>query len=255
VVDLDAIEETNGFMFPPLLGMPEYFTQHPATILRSEKEAIMKFSSEELGAQLAKDFAATLRLAETAMVLNERGPSKDVERLTKRNVELEAEVLQLGNMVTDLKGKQENYINLAADLCKSEKEVAELKVTCAAERKGKEKVEDELQSLQQMMAPSEDEPVHVRGLATRAELVGEIWAHMRKVFEGAKYSFNNVVAQLKIVNPRLVTEGTGMLRKVENGQVVIPAKYKQMEKEEEEEDAEEEMPEIGEEEGQGESDH
>ncbi|GAU28895.1 hypothetical protein TSUD_293470 [Trifolium subterraneum] len=166
---------------------------------------------------------------------------------------------QLGNTVTDLQGKQENYANLAADLRKVEKEVAELKITNAAERKGREKAEDELESLRQMMTSSEDEPEHVRGLVTRAELVGEIRAQMGKVFESAKYSFNNAVAQLKIVNPGLVTEGTGMLRKVENGEIVIPDKYKQMEQEEEEEEAEEDqeedMPDVGEEEGQGESDH
>ncbi|GAU29988.1 hypothetical protein TSUD_160730 [Trifolium subterraneum] len=162
VVDLESIEETKGFMFPPLFGMPGYLAQHPATILRSEKDAIMKYSSEELGVQLAKDFTATLRLAETAMVI------------------------ELGNTVTDLKGKQKNYANLAADLRKSEKEVAELKITCFAEKKGREKVEDELQSLRQMMAPSEDEPEHVQSLATRAELVGEIWAQMGNVFDSAK---------------------------------------------------------------------
>jgi hypothetical protein len=56
-----------------------------------------------------------------------------------------------------------------------------------------------------------------------------------------------------------VIERTGLLRKVENGQIVMPEKYRQMEQEEEDEDAEEEqeedMLEGGDEEGQGESDH
>ncbi|GAU47136.1 hypothetical protein TSUD_379140 [Trifolium subterraneum] len=265
VVDLETVEETKGFIFPPLFGMPGYLAQHPATILRSEKEAIMKKTSEELGSQLARDFAATLHLAEIAMVLKERGPSKEMEKLMKKNAELTAEVTQLGNTVTDLEGKQENYANLAADFRESEdkvraleKEVAGLKISCAGERKQKERVEEELKALQEVMVPAEDEPEHVRGLTTRAELVGEVRAHMGKFFESARYSFQNAVAQLKIVNPGLVTEGTGMLRKVENGQIVIPEKYKQMEQEEEEEaeeDQEEDMPDVGEEESQGESDH
>jgi hypothetical protein len=33
-----------------------------------------------------------------------------------------------------------------------------------------------------------------------------------------------------------VTEGTGLLRKVENGQIVIPEQYRQMEQDEEDEE-------------------
>jgi hypothetical protein len=165
VVDLDAIEEAKGFMFPPLFGMPGYLAQHPATILKSEKEMIMRKTTEELGSQLAQDFAATLRLAETAMVLNERGPTKEIERLTKKNAELSAEVTHLGNTVTDLQGKQEIYATLAADRRKAEekvraleKEVAGLKISCSGERKQREKFEEELKALQQTMIPAEDEP-------------------------------------------------------------------------------------------------
>ncbi|MCI39525.1 hypothetical protein A2U01_0060757, partial [Trifolium medium] len=62
----------------------------------------------------------------------------------------------------------------------------------------------------------------------------------RKFLEG--YGFDNAVAQLKVANSglELNTDGIGVLRKVKNGQIVIPEKYKQMEMEEEEEELEEE---------------
>ncbi|MCI66662.1 hypothetical protein A2U01_0087920, partial [Trifolium medium] len=58
----------------------------------------------------------------------------------------------------------------------------------------------------------------------------------------------------KVANPGLEfsTEGMGMLRKVVDGQIVIPEQYRQMEVEDEEEDEQEE--EDNGEEGHGESD-
>ncbi|MCI45050.1 hypothetical protein A2U01_0066289, partial [Trifolium medium] len=78
----------------------------------------------------------------------------------------------------------------------------------------------------------------------------------KKVLGGIKYGFDNAVAQLKIANLgiELKTEGTGMLRKVENGQFVILEKYKQMEMEEDDEEVEEDdNPEEDHEEGHDES--
>ncbi|MCI56110.1 hypothetical protein A2U01_0077361, partial [Trifolium medium] len=74
----------------------------------------------------------------------------------------------------------------------------------------------------------------------RDELVEKIRVLARDVLEGTKYSFENAVAQLKVFNPvvELITEGIGMLRRVENRQIVIPEVYKDMEAVEEEEDDE-----------------
>ncbi|MCI32120.1 hypothetical protein A2U01_0053332, partial [Trifolium medium] len=92
-------------------------------------------------------------------------------------------------------------------------------------------------------APVADEHVAAQGLVTRDELVNKISILAKDVLEGSKYSFNNVVAQLKIVNPgvELNTEGIGMLRRVENGQIIIPAVYQDTEAEEEEEEEEDEQ--------------
>ncbi|MCI83813.1 hypothetical protein A2U01_0105089, partial [Trifolium medium] len=71
----------------------------------------------------------------------------------------------------------------------------------------------------------------------------------------AQHSWENALAQVKIANPGLEfsTEGMGMLRKVVDGQIVIPGQYRQMEAEDEEEEEEHEEEDNGEE-GHGEND-
>ncbi|MCH95009.1 hypothetical protein A2U01_0015982 [Trifolium medium] len=81
------------------------------------------------------------------------------------------------------------------------------------------------------MAPAADEHGAAKGLVTRTELVEKIGSLARDVLKGAKYGFNNAVAQLKMVNVgvELTTEGIDMLRRVEDGQIIIPEEYKEME--------------------------
>ncbi|MCI20425.1 hypothetical protein A2U01_0041587, partial [Trifolium medium] len=88
------------------------------------------------------------------------------------------------------------------------------------------------------MAPAEDECDYVRGLTTRAELVERIKQLGEGIFKAAQHSWENALAQVKIANPGLEfsTEGMGMLRKVVDGQIVIPDQYRQMEAEDEEEE-------------------
>ncbi|MCI92620.1 hypothetical protein A2U01_0113916, partial [Trifolium medium] len=59
------------------------------------------------------------------------------------------------------------------------------------------------------MAHAADEHEAAKGLVIRAELVEEIGVLARDILEGAKNNFDNVVAQLKIVNAgvELTTEG------------------------------------------------
>ncbi|MCI30818.1 hypothetical protein A2U01_0052029, partial [Trifolium medium] len=104
----------------------------------------------------------------------------------------------------------------------------------------KRKLAEEVDALKSAMAPVAGEHEAAKGLVTRAELVEKIRVLAGDVLEGTKYSFDNVVAQLKVVNPgvELIIEVIRMLRKVENGQIVIPEVYKDMEAEEEEEDDE-----------------
>ncbi|MCI51930.1 hypothetical protein A2U01_0073174, partial [Trifolium medium] len=92
------------------------------------------------------------------------------------------------------------------------------------------------------MTPIADEPEAAKGLVTRAQLVDKIRVLAQDVLGGVKYGFDNVVAQLKIANSgvELSTEGIGMLRKVKDGKIVIPAEYQHMVDEEEEEEEDDE---------------
>ncbi|MCI66271.1 hypothetical protein A2U01_0087529, partial [Trifolium medium] len=66
--------------------------------------------------------------------------------------------------------------------------------------------------------------------------------------------WENALAQIKIVNPGLEfsTKGMGMLRKVVDGQIIIPKQYRQMKADDDEEEELEE--EDNGKEGHGESD-
>ncbi|MCI73841.1 hypothetical protein A2U01_0095105, partial [Trifolium medium] len=76
----------------------------------------------------------------------------------------------------------------------------------------------------------EDEPEAAHGLTTRVELVEKIRVLGQDVLDGVKYGFDNVVGQLKVLNltVELNTEGLSMLKRVENGQIIIPPEYAQM---------------------------
>ncbi|MCI75643.1 hypothetical protein A2U01_0096912, partial [Trifolium medium] len=74
------------------------------------------------------------------------------------------------------------------------------------------------------MTPVEDEPEAAHGLTTRVELVEKIRSLGQDVLAGVKYGFDNAVAQVKVLNPTIEfnTEGLSVLKRVENGQIIIP---------------------------------
>ncbi|MCI34755.1 hypothetical protein A2U01_0055976, partial [Trifolium medium] len=74
----------------------------------------------------------------------------------------------------------------------------------------------------------------------RAELVEKIRVLGQDVLDGVSFGFNNAVDQLKILNPtaELDTEELSMLKRVGNGQIIIPPEYAEMVEEEEEDEQE-----------------
>ncbi|XP_045810543.1 uncharacterized protein LOC123904985 [Trifolium pratense] len=155
-------------------------------------------------------------------------------------------MVQIESELIDLRGKQENYGNLLEearltreDLEKTKKELEELKTHGAEEKK---KLEEVIADLQSKLAPAADEAVETSRLTSRADLVKEIKRLGGQMLASMVYGWKNAVAQLKIVNSEhgLNTEGIHRLKRVENGQIVFPEKYKQMTLEEEGEDDDEE---------------
>ncbi|MCH81998.1 hypothetical protein A2U01_0002793 [Trifolium medium] len=220
--------------------------------------------------ELVQDAATLMRLLETALVLNDEKSSaaREIEKLNATNEKLEAKIMKLEGEAIDLLGKQKNYAAhlqenrvMKVALDKAVKELEELKSGHAEERK---KLEDTIEELKSRMMPADDETESTRDLATRVELVARVKKLGGEVFNGVKYGWDNALAQLQVVNPdiKFNTEGMGVLPKVENGQIVIPDKYKQMEIEaQEEDDVEEDDDDVveeeehdGREEGHGESD-
>ncbi|MCI38419.1 hypothetical protein A2U01_0059647, partial [Trifolium medium] len=119
----------------------------------------------------------------------------------------EAKVLKLDNELIDLRGKQENYAaqvkelrEMEGALGKAKKDLEDLKADHVEERKS---FEEELSKLKSAMAPAEGEPESVRGLTTRAQLVERIQQLGEGVFKAAQHSWENALAQIKIVNPGL----------------------------------------------------
>jgi hypothetical protein len=142
--------------------------------------------------------------------------------------------------IVDLKGKQENFVEQSRELretkeamVKLEEELKSLKLQLEVEQKEKD-------NLKSAMVPAVDETNVTEVFNTRAELVKEIITLRQDTIDVASYAFSNAVEQLKIVNSGvdLVTDGTGMLYQVKDGQIVVPEVYQQMEDEdmEDEED-------------------
>ncbi|MCI06673.1 hypothetical protein A2U01_0027733, partial [Trifolium medium] len=235
----DALEQP--FLLPRCFSSRGFMEKHPPMVAEVERAIILDMGPTSQQDRLMQDTAAVMRLLETALVLNdEKGSStRDLEKLKFRNEKLEADVLKLENKLTNHRGKQENYVaqakefrEMQAALRKAEKDLGDLRTSHTEEKK---KLEDEIRDLKLAMTPAADEPVTARDLTTRAELVERIKNLGQDVFNRAKYSWENALAQLQII--------------------IIPDEYKQMEMEEEEEEIEEEGDaEDGREEGQGESD-
>ena len=73
--------------------------------------------------------------------------------------------------------------------------------------------------------PAEDELSELKNLITRAELVARIYQADDDAAAAVEDSFNNAIAQLKLVNPgiELSTEGTNFSYLVKDGQIKDPS--------------------------------
>ncbi|GAU10513.1 hypothetical protein TSUD_419410, partial [Trifolium subterraneum] len=105
VIDLSAVAEEKGFVLPPTYGKRGFMEMNPPLLMQSEKDLILGYTSEERANMLAKDLAGMLRVAETAMALNEGGPMKEVAKLKEKFLKLEVRNRQLENSILDYEGK------------------------------------------------------------------------------------------------------------------------------------------------------
>ncbi|CAJ2664544.1 unnamed protein product [Trifolium pratense] len=241
---VDLSEGDGGFVLPACLSNRKFFDTNPLQVPASEKNYILGVSSTARQNQLNEDIAAVIRLAETALVLNEGGPTHEVEKLAARNAKLEGRIVQMEGELIDLRGKQENYGNLLEDvrLSRDELELAKKRLEEVEARGAEEKknLEAVIADLQSKLAPAADEAVETSRLVSRADLVKEIKRLGGLMLASMVHGWKNAIAQLKVVNAEhgLITNGIHKLKRVENGQIVIPEEYKQMALEEENEEEE-----------------
>ncbi|MCH84613.1 hypothetical protein A2U01_0005445, partial [Trifolium medium] len=222
-IDLTILDKP--FLLPTCFNARGFFEKYPPMVADAERSTILTMEPAARETHLVRDTAAVMRFLETTLVLNdEKGSSvRELGKLRAKNEKLKAKLLKAEIELTDHQEKYKVFVQQTTELRETRAEL--------------EKVREELQELE---ASSAEEK---RKLAEEVDALKSNMAH--DVLEGSKYSFENVVAQLKIVNPgvELITEGIGMLRRVENGQIIIPEiiipeVYRNMEVEEEEEDDE-----------------
>ncbi|PNX67287.1 hypothetical protein L195_g055548, partial [Trifolium pratense] len=106
---VDLSEGDGGFVLPACLSNKDFFNNNPPQVPVSERDYVLGVSAAARQNQLTQDIAAVIRLAETALVLNEGGPNHEAEKLAAKNRKLEAEIALLENDLLDLRSKQENY--------------------------------------------------------------------------------------------------------------------------------------------------
>ncbi|CAJ2655512.1 unnamed protein product [Trifolium pratense] len=236
---VDLSEGDGGFVLPACLSNRSFFDKNPLQVPASEKNYVLGVSSSARQNQLNEDIAAVIRLAETALVLNEGGPTREVEKLAARNAKLEGHIVKLEGELIDLRGKQENYGQLLEDVrvSRDELELAKKKLEEVETRGAEEKknLEAVIADLQSKLAPAADEAIETSMLVSRADLVKEIKRQGGLMLASMVHGWKNAIAQLKVVNAEhgLITDGIHKLKRVENGQIVIPEEYKQMALEEE----------------------
>ncbi|CAJ2641299.1 unnamed protein product [Trifolium pratense] len=241
---VDLSEGDGGFVLPACLSNRSFFDKNPLQVPASEKSYVLGVSSAARQNQLNEDIAAVIRLAETALVLNEGGPTREVEKLAARNAKLEGHIVKLEGELIDLRGKQENYGQLLEDVRESrdelelaKKRLEEVETRGVEEKKNLEAVIADLQS---KLAPAADEGTEISQMVSRADLVKEIKRQRGLMLASMVHGWKNAIAQLKVVNAEggLITEGIHKLKRVENGQIIIPEEYREMELEEEKLDEE-----------------
>ncbi|CAJ2671871.1 uncharacterized protein LOC123891775 [Trifolium pratense] len=241
---VDLSEGDGGFVLPACLSNRGFFDKNPLQVPVSEKKYILGASASARQKQLNEDVATVIRLAETALVLNEGGPTHEVEKLAARNAKLEGKIVLMEGELIDLRGKQENYGNLLEDVRLTRDELKETKKKLEdVETRGaeeKKQMEEVIADLQSKLAPAADEGAEISKMVSRADLVKEIKRQRGLMLASMVHGWKNAIAQLRVVNAErdLITEGIHKLKRVENGQIVIPEEYREMELEEEKLDEE-----------------
>ncbi|GAU46628.1 hypothetical protein TSUD_284760 [Trifolium subterraneum] len=231
------------FVLPPAIGSPELVRKSPVALSDAEQAIMNDMGPEALKNELADAMVAAFKLMEISSFLNgreckylgEMDNAKEEAALLRQSLE-QAKVnhaaykdrykLQAG-LVTQLTEKEKEVARLVEEKTMLEGQIKDLTTE-------KETLEGKMRDLESRpcssgTAPDADELVvdpngEYKGF-TRAALVSRIFELEGQQLDVAKSCFDNVVAQLMVLNPgvELVVAGASELKEVHDGAIVSPS--------------------------------
>ncbi|PNX68084.1 hypothetical protein L195_g055976, partial [Trifolium pratense] len=223
----------DDFVLPPIYAHDTLLTGDTKVKINPADEAILTdMGPEALRSEIATQSMALLKLVEVATFLNGR-ECKYLKERDEARKELLVLERRLAESEASCKGYREEHKTLSTNL----KEAEDRLKTVSEERDGafqqveKQKatikeLEGKLVELQATGVVEEGEkeldPQGVYASSNRAALIAKIQEYESNMVAAATFSFNNAVAQLRILNPDLCEEGLNEDKEVIDGRICSP---------------------------------
>ena len=230
VLDITHESEKDSFTLPPCFLSKDLFADASLKIQPAESVFLDGMDRPTKRASLSHDASAVMRVLEMAVAYTEDGTSQDRElrMLKESHSALEAKYKKL---TEQSEAREKRVKEMAREL--------EANKTAFAERDAL------IDRLKAEATPAEDELPELKNLITRAELVARIYQADDDAAAAVEESFNNAIAQLKLVNSgvELSTEGISFTYLVKDGQITSP-NYGNSTEENARDNPEEPMPDV-----------
>ncbi|CAJ2644668.1 unnamed protein product [Trifolium pratense] len=247
VVDLDGQDDSSNpgphrltpgapaedFVLPPIYAHGPLLDGRTKVKINPTDEAILTdIGPEALRSEIATQSMALLKLIEVATFLNGRECKYLAERDDARKALLGVE-RRLAESEASCERYREEHKTLSSNLKETEdrlKTLSEEKDGIQIEVEGLKAKINELEEklvCQQAsgMIEEEEKEVDPQGdyaSSSRAALIAKIQEYESNMVVAASFSFNNAIAQLRILNPNLGEEGLNEEKEVRDGQICSP---------------------------------
>ncbi|CAJ2653631.1 unnamed protein product [Trifolium pratense] len=230
---LSAGVPAEDFVFPPTYAHGELLNGETKVKINPADEAILSdMGPEALRTEIAAQSMALLKLVEVATFLNGR-ECKYLEERDEARKEMPLLQRRLAESEASCEVFREERKTLSANLKEAEdrlKTVSEERDS-AVQKADEQKVligelEGKLERLQVTGVVEDREkeldPQGEYASSSRADLIAKIQELESNMVAAAAFSFNNAVAQLRILNPSLIEEGLDEEKEVRDGAIVTP---------------------------------
>ncbi|CAJ2645636.1 unnamed protein product [Trifolium pratense] len=231
---LSAGVPAEDFVLPPIYAHDELLTGETKVKINPADEAILSdMGPEALRTEIATQSMALLKLVEVATFLNGR-ECKYLEERDEARRELPLLKRWLAESEASCEVYREEHKTISANLKEAEdrlKTVSEERDS-AVQKADEQNVligelEGKLERLQVTGVIEDGEkeldPQGEYASSSRAVLIAKIQELESNMVAAATFSFNNAVAQLKILNPSLIEEGLDEEKEVRDGAIVTPS--------------------------------